>query len=293
MTDPAGTPAGPATYCYRHPDRPAYIQCQRCGRHICPEDMRAASVGFQCPECVAAGQKAVRQPRTMAGGAISTDVGALTFAIIGINVAAQVLVMAQGGPQSSDFWQWGAMWGFGVAQGEYWRLLTAAFLHGGLLHLALNMYALYLFGPFIEHALGRWRYVLTYLTLAAGSSVFVYWLESPNVPTIGASGAVFGLFGLALVFLIRAKQSITGMLVLLAINAVISLNEGISWQGHLGGFVLGCLLGLAFAYAPRERRTAIHLALFAGLWVVLAVAVAVRTAELQSQYPALGSPFFG
>lgn len=257
--------------------------------------MRAASVGFQCPECVSAGQKAVRQPRTMAGGAISTDVGMLTTAIIVINVAAQVLVMAQGGTARSAFFDWGAMLGLGqyggelhgVAEGEYWRLLTASFLHSGLLHIALNMYALYLFGPFIEHALGRWRFIVTYLTVAVASSVFVYWLEAPNVQTIGASGAVFAFFGMALILLVRAKQNVTGLLVLLGINAVFSLGAQVSWQGHLGGFVTGCLLGVVFAYGPRERRTLIHIGVFVVVWIAIVVAVAARTADLHSQFAGL------
>lgn len=277
------TDQGAGQTCYRHPGRPAFIQCQRCSRYICPEDMREASVGFQCPECVKSGQAAVRQPRTLAGGAISTNAAAITMAIIAINVAAQVVVVATGGvrnPSNSEFFRWGWLSGIEVADGQYWRLLTAAFLHGGWLHLAFNMYALYLFGPFVEQTLGRVRFVITYLTLAIGSSVLVYLLEDPLTPTIGASGAVFGLFGLALVFLIRTRQNITGMVILLAINGFISLQEGISWQGHLGGFITGVLLGLMFAYAPRERRTLIQVVTFVALWAVFVAAIAWRTDEI-------------
>lgn len=252
--------------------------------------MREASVGFQCPDCVAKGQAAVRQPRTLAGGAISTNVGIVTMVIIAINVAAHVVVLVTGGVSNSPVFEDGAMLGLafydgaihGVAEGEYWRLLTAAFLHGGLIHLAFNMYALYLFGPFVEQTLGRWRYIATYVTLAIGSSAFVYALTDHRVPTIGASGAVFGLFGLALIFLIRTKQNITGMLVLLAINGFISLGAGISWQGHLGGFVTGLGLGLVFAYAPRERRTPVHVAAFVVLWALFIATIIWRTADLRS-----------
>ncbi|MFO6452214.1 MULTISPECIES: rhomboid family intramembrane serine protease [unclassified Aeromicrobium] len=277
--------------CYRHPGRPAFIQCQRCSRYICPEDMREASVGFQCPECVKQGQAAVRQPRTLAGGAISTNAGAVTMVIIGLNVLAQLIVMVTGGTRGW-FFQDGAMLGLGVydgevhgvAHGEYWRLVTAAFLHGGLLHLAFNMYALYLFGPFVEQTLGRVRFVLTYLTLAVGSSVLVYLLTDFRTLTIGASGAVFGLFGLALVFLVRTRQNITGMLILLAINGLISLQSGISWQGHLGGFLTGLVLGLMFAYAPRERRTLAQVATFVVLWAAFVAAVAWRTNDLAGRF---------
>ncbi|OUZ12601.1 hypothetical protein BHE97_02115 [Aeromicrobium sp. PE09-221] len=270
--------------CYRHPDREAYIRCQRCDRYICPEDMREASVGFQCPECVAEGRASVRQPRTVAGGAISLNTSAVTLAIIGINVAIHVIVFLTGG-WSSPLSQEGAMSGVRVAFfDEYWRLLTAAFLHSTWLHLGFNMFALYLFGPFIEQILGRVRFVLTYLTLAVASSVFVFWLSAPGGATVGASGAVFGMFGLALVFLIRQRQNVTGMLVLLGINAFISLQPGISWQGHLGGFVTGVLLGLVFAFAPRERRILWQTLVFAALWILIIGATALRSLELTTAF---------
>jgi len=266
--------------CYRHADREAYITCQRCERLICPECMRDASVGFQCPECVAEGSKSVRAPRTLAGGAVSAREGVVTMTLLGINVVAFVLQLATEGRDNSLF-QMGAMHGYSVALGDdYWRLLTAAFLHGGFLHIAFNMYALYLFGPFVERALGTWRFVVAYLTMAVASSVFVYWLTEPQIPTIGASGAVFGLFGMALVLLIRAKQDVRTLLVLLAINGFISLQGNISWQGHLGGFVTGLVLGAAVAYAPRGRRPAVLTATFVITWLAIAAAVVVRTAQL-------------
>ncbi len=265
--------------CYRHADREAYISCQRCERLICPECMRDASVGFQCPECVAEGRESVRAPRTITGGAISMRAGAVSMVLLGINVVVFLLQLATEGNVNSVF-QLGAMQGFAVADGDIWRLFTAAFLHAGILHIAFNMYALYLFGPFVERSLGTARFVVAYVTMAVASSVFVYWLTEPQVATIGASGAVFGLFGLALVLLIRTRQDVRGLLVLLAINAFISLQGNISWQGHLGGFVTGTLLGLALAYAPRERRSAYQLAAFGLTWAAIVVAVVARTAQL-------------
>lgn len=276
--------------CYRHPDREAYITCQRCERLICPECMNDASVGFHCPSCVAEGAKSVRAPRTIAGGAVSARQGIVSMTLIGINVFAFIVTLAAGGTGGRLF-QEGAMLSVsatnragdlltGVADGGYWRLLTSAFLHEGFLHIAFNMYALYLFGPFVERALGITRFVAAYLTTAIVASVFVYWLEAPNALTIGASGAVFGLFGMALVLLIRAKQDVRTLLVLLAINAVISLQGNISWQGHLGGFVAGCGLGLAFAYAPRERKKIVQILAFAGMWLAIVVAIVARTAQL-------------
>ena len=276
--------------CYRHPDREAYISCQRCERLICPECMNDAAVGFQCPSCIVEGAKSVRAPRTLAGGAVSGRDGIVSMTLIGINVVAFLLTLATGGNSGAVF-QHGAMLSStavnnagdvltGVDGGAYWRLLTSAFLHENVLHIAFNMYALYLFGPFVERALGRARFIAAYLTMSVGASVFVYWLSEPRGLTIGASGAVFGLFGMALIFLLKAKQDVTTLLVLLAINAFLSTQGNISWQGHLGGFVVGILLGLVFAYAPRDRRAVVQAGVLAALWIGIVAAVVVRTGQL-------------
>jgi membrane associated rhomboid family serine protease len=265
--------------CYRHPDREAYISCQRCERLICPECMREASVGFQCPSCIAEGAKTVRAPRTVAGGSIPGRDGLVSMILIGINVVAFVVTLAAGGT-NGEFFENGAMWGYGVADGDYQRLLTSAFLHGGVLHLLFNMYALFLFGPYVERALGTWRFIAAYATTALVGSVFVYLLADPRILTIGASGAVFGLFGMALMLLLKAKQDVRTLLVLLAINAVISTQGNISWQGHLGGFVAGIVLGAAFAFAPRDRRTLVQVLVLVGLVVASVVAIVVRSNAL-------------
>jgi membrane associated rhomboid family serine protease len=252
--------------------------------------MRDASVGFHCPECVAEAARTVRAPRTLAGGTVSARQGIVSMSLIGINVSVYLLTLAAGGP-SSNIFQQGAMLSVnavnqagtmltGVAGGGYWRLLTSAFLHEGTLHILFNMYALYLFGPLVERALGVRRFLAAYLTMAIAASVFVYWLSEPRGLTIGASGAIFGLFAMALVLLHKAKQDVTFLLVMLAINAVISLQGNISWQGHLGGFLTGLVLGATFAYAPRERRTQVQVLVFSVLWVGIIAAIALRTAQL-------------
>ena len=264
------------TGCYRHPDREANIRCQRCERPICPDCMRDAAVGFQCPTCVAEGRKSVRQPRTMAGGAISADAGRISFALIAINVAVFLLQLATAGSITNT----GRMDVVGVATGEYWRLLTGEFLHGGPLHLAFNMIALYMFGPAAERALGTARFVAAYLTMAVAASTLVYVLNGP--PTVGASGAIFGLFGLVFVLMIKIGQDVRSLLVLLVLNGLISLQANISWQAHLGGFLAGIFLGLAFAYAPRTSRPLWHGLAFAALWILIIAGVVIHTAALTS-----------
>ena len=248
--------------------------------------MRDASVGFQCPACITEGKKSVRSARTMAGGAVSTTVGTVSMILIGINVVAYLMQLATGGFDGGIFRQ-GAMLAetrfasdgtqlTGVVDGAWWRLLTAAFLHGGLLHLAFNMYALYLFGPYVEKALGTWRFVVAYLTMAVFSSVVVYVLSPAGTPTVGASGAIFGLFALTLVLQTKAKVDVRGLLVLLGINAVLSLRANISWQGHLGGFVAGLVLGAAVAYSPKKYRQHAQIGAFAALMIAAAVAIWLR-----------------
>jgi membrane associated rhomboid family serine protease len=238
--------------------------------------MRDAAVGFHCPSCVAEARKSVRQPRTIAGGVISADAGRISFALIAINVAVFLAQLASAGSVTIA----GRMDRVGVANGELWRLLTGEFLHGSPLHLAFNMIALYLFGPAAERALGSARFIAAYLTMAVAASTFVYVLNGP--PTVGASGAIFGLFGLVFVLLVKAGQDVRSLIVLLVINGLISLNGHISWQAHLGGFLTGILLGAVFGYAPRASRTLWQGLAFAGIWVAILVAVVMHTVTLTS-----------
>jgi len=215
----------------------------------------------------------------MAGGAISTDAGRISFALIAVNVAAFIAQMATGG-SSGLVTALGEMDSSAVASGDYWRLLTGEFLHASPLHLVLNMVALYLFGPAAERALGSVRFVASYLTMAIAASTFVYLLTLQS--TVGASGAIFGLFGLVFVLLVRAGQDVRNLIVLLVINGLISLNGHISWQAHLGGFLTGILLGAVFAYAPRASRTLWQSLAFAGIWVAILASVVVHTVALNS-----------
>jgi membrane associated rhomboid family serine protease len=293
VTDAAGAvnEVGQVPTCYRHPDRETYIRCQRCGRYICPDCMRQAAVGFQCPECVAEGAATVRQPRTVYGGHVAAHSDVVTKTLIGINLAVFVIILLTGGVSSAVLSRLamigdvGYIEGIGasggVADGAVWRLLTSVFVHVEPLHLAFNMIALWIFGPTLESLLGRLRYLLLYLLCGLAGSVAVYLLTPPLAATVGASGAVFGLLGAMLVVSIKRGYDVRGLLGLLAINAVFSLiGAGISWQGHLGGFLAGLVLGAGIAYAPTERRSAVQGAVFAGLLVLCVLLVVVRTIML-------------
>lgn len=296
MSDPAvgdGTtpPTGPApgsdpAVCYRHPDREAHIRCVRCERRICPECMIPASVGFQCPECVREGNKSVRQARTVFGGRVSDDPGWVSKMLIAINVVAYVLQQTVSG-FTSRFYDIGAFppppfdAQIGVASGEYYRLITSAFLHGSILHIALNMYALYLFGPPVEAAIGRVRFLALYLLSAVGGSAVSYAFANPATPSLGASGAVFGLLGAYLVLNRKLGRDTSGVMALLVINFVFGLiAPNIDWRAHLGGLITGSLCAVAIAYAPADRRTAVQVGGFVVIAVLVVAVILWRTAAL-------------
>ena len=280
------TPAAPPT-CYRHPGRETHIRCTRCQRSICPDCMISAAVGFQCPNCVREGSKDARVPRTRLGGKVQTNSEIVTRILIAINIG-MFLLAHLGGSQlqarlvliGSGF-SAGAGGLVGVANGEWYRLLTATFLHVGLLHLALNMFALWIFGSQLERQLGRARYLTLYLLSGLAGSAVSYAFSQPNQPSLGASGAVFGLVGAALVIGRKLRYDVSVVAAFLVLNLVIGfMVSGIDWRAHLGGLAAGLTLGAAYAYAPPRQRTLVHVASAAGIAVAIVVIVAWRTAAL-------------
>jgi membrane associated rhomboid family serine protease len=251
--------------------------------------MRSAAVGFQCPDDVAAGARSVRQPRTAFGGRLSGDTSRVSIALIGINLAVFVLGLLAG--QGELRLRFANLAGpvlisadevAGVADGEYYRLITAAFLHAGLLHLAMNMFALASLGPVLESALGRSRFLVLYLVSALGGSTLSFLLAQPNTVGVGASGAIFGLFGAFYVVARRLGGDTRSILTLLVINLVITFAVPIiDWRAHLGGLITGTLVAAAFAFAPRgPRRTAVQAAACVAVVLLLLVLVAVRSRVL-------------
>ncbi|MCZ8381432.1 rhomboid family intramembrane serine protease [Mycobacterium sp. CPCC 205372] len=273
---PAETPT-----CYRHPDRQTYVRCNRCGRYICGECMRSAAVGHQCVECVNAGARMVRPVRTPFGGRAGATKPMVPYVLIAVNVLAFVLQTAM-----PELERELVLWAPGVASGEWWRLVTSAFLHYGITHLLFNMLALYFVGPQLEAALGRLRFGALYGLSALGGSVLVYLLSPLNTGTAGASGAVFGLFGATFVVAKRLNMDIRGIAAIIVLNLVFTFvyplisSQGISWQGHIGGLVTGAAVAAAYAYAPRERRNLIQAGVTAAVLVVLAALIWWRTGEL-------------
>lgn len=234
-----------AQACYRHPDRETGVSCSNCGRPICPECMTPTPVGMRCPECASQKTRVVRNPTGSPSGFMSAPA---TFVLIAINVVMYLVEISSGGGGFSagvnnsvavDLGLFGPF----VAEGEWYRMVTSGFLHANLFHIGFNMFLLYMLGRLLEPSLGTPRFVLLYFaSLLCGS--FGALLMDPNALTVGASGAVFGLFGAG--FLLareRGMNALAGELgLLIVINLVFSFTvRGISAGGHLGGLIGGAI----------------------------------------------------
>ncbi|WCN00798.1 rhomboid family intramembrane serine protease [Streptomyces sp. M92] len=297
------------TTCYRHPAVECHVRCIRCERFVCPDCMREAPVGHQCPECAKEGARSVRQARTIAGGRVSAT-PVVTYALFALNVLvylAEVVrpeivdrfsmvgarLVGQGGgylPADGAYFVFGTLRTEGVAGGEWERMLTSAFLHVspfegafGILHITMNMVALWQLGRVVELMLGRLRFVVLYLVAALGGSTLQLVLADPGQSSVGASGAVFGVGAAYYVLHRRLGADMTAVnrfVVLLLLWLVVSAGFT-SWQGHLGGLLAGGAVALAFAYAPRGgRRALVQAGVCAALLALLAVAAVSRVTEL-------------
>ncbi|MEU8295713.1 rhomboid family intramembrane serine protease [Micromonospora sp. NPDC048909] len=290
--------------CYRHPGRETYVRCTRCERPICPDCMREASVGHQCPECVNEGRRSVRPARTAFGGGAAGRHGYVTKALIALNVLLMLLSIAsdRGGDAAvggsgfggllgggTPLTNWGAVLGMtppgfvpdGIADGDWYRLITAMFLHYGVIHLLLNMWALWVLGRSLEANLGPLRFLGLYLIAGFGGNVAAYLFSHPNAATAGASTAIFGLFAALIVIERKMGRDISQVIPILVINLVFTLTvPGISIPGHLGGLVVGTLMALVLAYAPRGRRSMVQLAGGAIIVFALIGLALIRTAQL-------------
>jgi membrane associated rhomboid family serine protease len=245
--------------CYRHPGRETGVSCSSCGRPICPDCMTPTPVGMRCPEC-ARERTTVRTARDLVAEPV------VTYVLIAINVVlwlAELVTGAGGGQGGGAVLDLGALIGPAVAEGEYWRLVTGAFLHSnqlpfGLLHIGFNMYLLYYLGRLLEPAIGRLKFAAIYFTaLLCGS--FGALVLSPHTPTVGASGAVFGLMGAAVVVM-RARgidpwQSGIGPLIVLNLVLTFGL-RGISIGGHIGGLIGGAAAAYVLVEMGARRRSA-------------------------------------
>jgi membrane associated rhomboid family serine protease len=268
--------------CYRHPDRETSVSCANCERPICPDCMTPTPVGMRCPEC--AGERT----RVRRGPAAFAPAGAprATYALIAINAVAFLVELGAGsgglssigGSVITDF----GVFGPAIADGEWYRIVTGGFLHGGLIHILFNMYALYILGTLLEPAIGTPRFLgIYFVSLLAGS--FGVIIQSPDTLTVGASGAIFGLFAAA--FLVARGRRLEGVAaqlgILLLINLAFTFSiPHISVGGHLGGLVGGLLAGAAVVAGERGLLGAARTQAEVAVMVVLGVVSAVGAVAL-------------
>jgi membrane associated rhomboid family serine protease len=264
-------------FCYRHPDRQSFVLCQRCMRTICPECQTQAAVGVICPECLGqqaktqtpAQRKAERRWARPRAVSVSDSRPLVTYGIIAVTTLAWLvgLIPGVGETVQNALLFWGpALYPDLTGTFEPWRLLTASLVHSGFWHISLNMVALWMMGRSLEPLLGRGRFLTLYLLSALGGAVAVA-LLSFTTPVVGASGAIFGLFGALIVIGRHIGANIGGIAIILAINLVIGFIPGfnISWQAHVGGLVVGALVGLIYARTRSARRRGLQIGLLVAL----------------------------
>lgn len=272
-------------HCYRHPGRETLVSCSDCGRPICADCMTYAPVGIRCPDHANVGgvkptpartvQSMQRRTRSIAAPA--------TMVLIAVNVVVYVITAAQGGglnvPGGQLFADW-ALQGAIISTGEWWRLVTAMFLHGSLLHLAFNMFALYWLGNIIEDALGTPRFILVYIVSGLAGSAGALWFSSAFAVTVGASGAIFGLIGALLILEYLATGSFMGQaMILILVNFAFTFAvPGISKGGHIGGLIGGIVA--TYALMRYRHRPQQKLGIFVAVGVgVLSLALAYMRVE--------------
>lgn len=266
MSDSAGRSSN---YCYRHPDRQSFVLCQRCGRTICPQCQTQAAVGVQCPECVKVGRASIprRKPAIVTAFRPGGTQPVVTYTLIALCVIVFIL---QNIPGVRDY-----VTTFGVYRPVYtailpWTMITAMFLHGSIIHILLNMYSLFIFGPIMERLLGRGRFLALYLISGFGGSVAVL-LLAPASAVLGASGAIFGLLGAFFVIQRRLGGNNIQLLIVIALNLVIGFlpNLNISWQAHVGGLVAGAAVAFVFLRTRHPSQRMLQLVLVGGVVAAL------------------------
>jgi membrane associated rhomboid family serine protease len=270
-------------FCYRHPGRQSFVLCQRCGKTVCPDCQVQAAVGVHCLDCARQNRPVRPKPRFVTAFRSTSTQPVVTYSLIGITAFFFILQSVPGiGSTVTQALQYAGAYtqpGIGAPL-EPWRMITSVFMHGSVLHLLFNMYALFIFGQGLEHTLGRARYLILYLLSGLGGSVAVDLIASPYQGVVGASGAIFGLMGAYFIIQRHLGGTNVQLLVLVGINLVIGFipGVGISWQAHLGGLAAGALIGFIFTKTRnvRQKNTQMLLLVATGVGLVaLTVARAV------------------
>ena len=267
-----------AETCYRHPNRETGVSCSSCGRPICPDCMTPTPVGMRCPECAS---ERTRVTQGVGQASLFSSAPA-TFVLIALNVAAYLAEIASGsggfsgvgGSVVSDF----GLLGAAVADGEWYRIVTGGFLHAGLVHLGFNMFALFVLGRLLEPGIGTPRFVALYFASLLAGAFGALALTDPLEITVGASGAIFGIFGATFVIARgRGLNTIASELgFLLVINLALTFGiPNISIGGHLGGLAGGLVCGALIAAGERGMLGENRLPTELGAMIAVAVIAVV------------------
>ena len=304
---PPPTRAEGPVACKRHPNVQTMLRCTRCQDPICPDCMRPAAVGYQCPDCARGSRQEIHRPAQQVAAApgrgltLTNIILLVLVAMYGLEVKLGEAGSLMSGPSTSVLVRLGASVGYactrsgdliGIGAGEQWRLFTAIFLHAGLIHLAMNGYALWAFGNIVEQELGKARYVAIFAVggLFASAASFVFGL--PTVAGVGASGAIFAILGAFFGYAWRRRElayyqaRIRNVVVLIVINAVFAFQiRTIDWRAHVGGFVAGVVLGLAVdGFKNRERSPRLFVGACVLLLGVAAIGVTAHAATLRELF---------
>jgi membrane associated rhomboid family serine protease len=272
-------PSSTDNYCYRHPDRQSFVLCQRCGRTVCAQCQTQAAVGVHCPECVREARGAMPRVKpqavTRVRSMVSSGAPVATYAIMAVSVLVWLVQQVAGSAVTNELAFFAPL-----TLSEPWRLITTMFVHGSFFHILFNMWSVYVFGSMLERQLGRVRYLALYFVSGIAGSVAVS-LIAPGTPAIGASGAIFGLLGAFFVI----ERSLGGrgvqILVLVALNLAIGFFvPGIAWQAHVGGVIVGAVIGLIYMRTRHRSQNWIQIGAIAGLGILLVVIALVRSAQL-------------
>jgi membrane associated rhomboid family serine protease len=261
--------------CYRHPERMTGISCQRCQRPICGECMNPASVGFQCPSCVASGRATVRTPRTAFGAVLKPGGGTATKVVMAALAGEWVLNLVSRGLLDSLL----VMSNQAIYDGQFWRLITAALTSGSIFGVLINLLVLWIAGRAIESELGAWRFVVLYLAAGLGGTTMLFVFGPYVSGGYGAAAAVIGLLAANAIFKQKMGEDVRadiGLFVLLILYSILIGFRSFGWLMLVGGIVVGALVGVVLAYAPRRNRSTVQVVGLLGVIMVCLLGVAVK-----------------
>ena len=280
MTDPATTSSD---VCYRHPKRQSFVLCQRCGRTICPDCQTPAAVGYHCPECMKEARQSAPRTKSRARIAFRSDSSTpvVTYSIIGLCVVIFVAQLFTDGLVTNALFYHPVLTEF-----EPWRMLTSLFVHSpsSYLHIIFNMYSLFVIGPSLEIALGRWRFLSLYLLSGFGGSVAVL-LLAPGTGVLGASGAIFGLLGAFFIIQRTLGGRNVQIMVVIGLNLVIGfVIPNVSWQAHVGGLIVGGIVAYVLLKTRSPRKKSQQILLLSSVGVGLVVLTVFGVWLLHSRF---------